>query len=464
ANYVWHCALRNHDEDRALSDAEWEQIARQVITGMGFEECRWEAVRHADNHVHLAVTRVTESGRLVSLRNDYRRMGAIAADLEVAFAMEHVPDRDRGKAGVSRAELDRARQAGHTETARDGLARKLRAAAMVARNEGEFVTRVRQDGLQLKPRRDEAGQVVGYAVADPSSGPLWYGGRTLSPDLSLPRLRHRWAALPQPRPAGDDATSPTGSSSGSAAEAATGTRPTTSSADRDGASDPVAWSGTGQTPARTRLREEAWAQARAVVDDVHTRLRDVPPDDAATWAAACGELAGVLAALSGRLEVPGRPGPLARAATSLALAAQTGAMARYPRDPYPSHLTNMWGVSRAAQDAYLPGHEMSPMNELLMSVQRTAGSIGDIRAARADSRRSAQIIAAYQAVEEWLQNPVGPPPPQTALVFPGYRPAPTAQPTPPPQQQRPAQPPARRRTGLLRWLRRRGHGDEDRSR
>jgi hypothetical protein len=54
------------------------------------------------------------------------------------------------------------------------------------------------------------GQVTGYAAALPtdtagSGGPVWYSGGKLAPDLTLPKLRHRWngqAAGPAAGPAG----------------------------------------------------------------------------------------------------------------------------------------------------------------------------------------------------------------------------------------------------------------------
>ena len=43
------------------------------------------------------------------------------------------------------------------------------------------------------------GEITGYAVALPADstrtgGPVWYSGGKLAPDLTLPKLRHRWAA------------------------------------------------------------------------------------------------------------------------------------------------------------------------------------------------------------------------------------------------------------------------------
>lgn len=441
SSYVWHCSLRNHDGDRTLNDQEWARAAREVITEMGFGDCRWVAVRHADNHIHLAVTRVTEDGQLVSVSNDFRRMKPICARLEVEFGMEITPDRGRGIAGASRAELERAARAGQHETAREGLARKLRAAAAVARNETEFVTRVRQDGLVLKARRDQDGQVAGYAVSDPAADTaLWYAGRTLAPDLSLPRLRQRWAGMPQPRTAPDEQAAPPGTPPPAAPPTVQASPASQPSAPAD--QDP-SWEDTQALAPRQRLREQAWAQARAVVDDVQTRLQAVPADDVVTWAAAAGEAAGVLAVLAGRLEQPGRPGPLSRAATAMARAAQTDHMTRASRGrdlAHPPALANLWGVSRVSADALLTGSGTSSMAGLMVSVERMVDSIVEAHEARARSAYYRQATAAAQALREWASNPIGPPPADTAMVMPGYRPDP-ARPDPArPAAARPAEP------------------------
>lgn len=59
---VWHCALRVAPGDRRLTDVEWADVAREVVhrTGLAPRDddggCRWVAVRHADDHIHLVVT------------------------------------------------------------------------------------------------------------------------------------------------------------------------------------------------------------------------------------------------------------------------------------------------------------------------------------------------------------------------------------------------------------------------
>jgi len=56
AKCVWHCSLRSAPGDRVLSDAEWADVAAEVMDRTASPRgddgaCRWVAVRHADDHV-----------------------------------------------------------------------------------------------------------------------------------------------------------------------------------------------------------------------------------------------------------------------------------------------------------------------------------------------------------------------------------------------------------------------------
>lgn len=64
-------SLRLAPEDRKLTDREWRKVAETYVEKMGFRECPWEAVRHADDHIHLTVSRITWDGRVVDQRQNY---------------------------------------------------------------------------------------------------------------------------------------------------------------------------------------------------------------------------------------------------------------------------------------------------------------------------------------------------------------------------------------------------------
>ncbi len=67
--HVWHCPVRTAPGDRYLTDAEWAEVARRVVAATGIapevdaKACRWIAVRHADDHIHIMATTVRADGR-----------------------------------------------------------------------------------------------------------------------------------------------------------------------------------------------------------------------------------------------------------------------------------------------------------------------------------------------------------------------------------------------------------------
>ena len=82
---VWQCSVRAASDDRVLGAHEWEQVAGHVVARTGFapegddDACRWIAIRHADDHIHLVVTLARQDGRPVTPRNDYYRVGEACA-------------------------------------------------------------------------------------------------------------------------------------------------------------------------------------------------------------------------------------------------------------------------------------------------------------------------------------------------------------------------------------------------
>jgi hypothetical protein len=83
------------------------------------------------------------------------------------------------------------------------LRRAVRAAAVAAQDPEAFRARLRAGGIRVRLRHDTQGRLVGYAVARPGDvdargEPVWYAGRNLARDLTLPQLTQRWASAPAP--------------------------------------------------------------------------------------------------------------------------------------------------------------------------------------------------------------------------------------------------------------------------
>ena len=206
--YVWHCSARLADADRVLSDAVWAGIARELLAGAGVADAgdpggpRWVAIRHADDHIHIAVVLVRQdTARQFWPYRDYPRLREAAQRIEQRLGLTVTAAADGTAARApGRGELEKASRQGR-EPARVELARAIRAAAVTANDPDSFITALCEAGYLAQLRRAPSGDPLGYTVARPddvsASGlPVFYSGSKLAPDLSLPRLLGRWAEIP----------------------------------------------------------------------------------------------------------------------------------------------------------------------------------------------------------------------------------------------------------------------------
>jgi hypothetical protein len=197
--------------DRRLIDHEWDEVAREVLDGTGLAPreddggCRWVAVRHADDHIHLVVTLARQDGQRVSLSNDFYKVGEACRFMEQRLGLRRTASRDRTAAKrPTRGESEKAQRSGRHEPSRVRLVREVRTAASAARTADEFLSGLERAGLLVRTRQNELvpGQVTGYAVALPGDRgrdgrPVWFGGGKLASDLTWPKLWRRWdGALP----------------------------------------------------------------------------------------------------------------------------------------------------------------------------------------------------------------------------------------------------------------------------
>lgn len=205
--YVWHCPVRLAPGDPILTDAQWQHIAERLMRATGIHQagCRWVAVRHADDHIHLMATLVSEhTGREYEPYRDYLRLRAECRRLEREFRLTTTAPADRTAAPApTRAERAKADRRGRTTTAREMLRQRVAHAAATTRDPEQFLAALRHAGLDPSLRLDTHGRPVGYSVALPgdrtSDGQLVrYAGKALAPDLTWPKLADRWHSLPPP--------------------------------------------------------------------------------------------------------------------------------------------------------------------------------------------------------------------------------------------------------------------------
>ncbi|WP_328337049.1 relaxase/mobilization nuclease domain-containing protein [Streptomyces violaceus] len=216
AQHVWHCPVRTAPGDRYLTDAEWAEVARRVVHATGIAEegddkaCRWIAVRHADDHIHIAATLVRQDGRQARHHNDGIRAQAECRKIEKEFGLQILNGGDRTAAQrPTSAERSKAERSGRPETPRETLRESVRHALAGAASEKEFFDRLAEAGLRIEKRIAPSGDAIGYNVALPGDRnrhgePIWFSGSKLAPDLSLPRIRQRLdAGRPDDEPVTD---------------------------------------------------------------------------------------------------------------------------------------------------------------------------------------------------------------------------------------------------------------------
>ncbi|MFF4331192.1 mobilization protein [Streptomyces sp. NPDC001591] len=209
--HVWHVSVRNAPGDRLLSDTEWAEVAAAMVHAAGIAQhgdeqaCRWIAVRHADDHIHILATLARQDGRHPRLRGDILAMHTAARNFEARWGLTPMSPLDRtARRRPVTGEAEKAARRGLAETARESLQRTVRQAAALAHGDSDFLDRLRDAGLRVRERRADDGVLVGYAVAlpgdraDRGTRPVWFAGSTLAYDLSLPRVRERFTPLVTP--------------------------------------------------------------------------------------------------------------------------------------------------------------------------------------------------------------------------------------------------------------------------
>ena len=156
------------------------------------------AVRHADDHIHIAVVLVRQDDfRRIWPRHDYTRLRDGGEGDRTPLRVDRDGTRRRdGGAGAVAGELEKANRQG-TLPARTELRRAVRRAAIAAHDLDSFVLVLSADGYRVKVRHGPSGDPLGYAVARrgdrTATGEfVFYSGSRLAPDLSLPALQRRW--------------------------------------------------------------------------------------------------------------------------------------------------------------------------------------------------------------------------------------------------------------------------------
>ncbi|MFJ3621726.1 mobilization protein [Streptomyces iakyrus] len=216
---VWHCPVRAAPEDPILTDDQWATIARRIVAAAGIapdgdeNACRWVAVRHADDHIHIAATLVRQDGRRPQRDYDQRAVQREARQIEVDYGLRRLKPGDgtAAKRHTSKEHF-KAKRLGQDATSRDVLRLRVRRAVAAAAGEDEFLALLDAMGVNVRLKLGPSGDTLGcnFALVGDTNDvdePVFYAGSTLAPDLSLPQIRQRLATT-SPEPVTARPTSP----------------------------------------------------------------------------------------------------------------------------------------------------------------------------------------------------------------------------------------------------------------
>ncbi|MGW2322394.1 relaxase/mobilization nuclease domain-containing protein [Streptomyces sp. NPDC001680] len=202
-DHVWHCPVRAAPEDRYLCDAEWGDIAQRIVEAAGIAPagddlaCRWIAVRHADDHIHILATTVREDGRRPKLHDSGLRVGDACREIEKDYGLRRLKKGDRtGARRPTQAEIHKAKRLGWEQTSPEWLEERIRAAIPHAKSAEELLAYLEADGILIKAKRGPSGDLLGYAAGRPSDlnnegEQIFHPGNRIAPDLTMPKLQAR---------------------------------------------------------------------------------------------------------------------------------------------------------------------------------------------------------------------------------------------------------------------------------
>ncbi|MFI6723201.1 relaxase/mobilization nuclease domain-containing protein [Streptomyces atratus] len=202
-DHVWHCPVRAAPEDRYLSDTEWGEIAQRIVQAAGIAPagddlaCRWIAVRHADDHIHILATTVREDGRRPRLHDSGIRVGDACREIEKDYGLRRLKKGDRtASRHPTQAEMHKAERLGWEQTSREWLQNRIRAAIPHTTSAEQLLAYLEAGDILVKPRRGPSGDLLGYAVGRPGDlnkdgEQIYHPGGKIAPDLSLPKLKAR---------------------------------------------------------------------------------------------------------------------------------------------------------------------------------------------------------------------------------------------------------------------------------
>jgi hypothetical protein len=137
-----------------LTDAQWRDIGRRYLDGMGLEQNQFIATRHSDTgheHIHLLANRIRFDGSVTPDSHDWRRQEALMREIERDFGLQRVaPSHEAERRAPTQGEIERSVRTGEPST-RAQLQQLIDAAVQGCRSYTEYQERLEAAGVELIP-------------------------------------------------------------------------------------------------------------------------------------------------------------------------------------------------------------------------------------------------------------------------------------------------------------------------
>ncbi|QHE74531.1 MULTISPECIES: relaxase/mobilization nuclease domain-containing protein [unclassified Rhodococcus (in: high G+C Gram-positive bacteria)] len=200
-------SLRISESDRKLTDREWKQVANEYVERMGFDKCPWEATRHADDHIHITVSRVQWDGKLAKTSHDYAKAQAASRQIERTHGLEDASRKyNRERPEVSKGERESAERRS-VRPEREQLRDKLTAAERASDGtRASYEQKLTEQGVHYRANVSKTtGRVSGYSYgleghttaatgeANAAREQVWFKGSQLGGQFSWNKTQTRLA-------------------------------------------------------------------------------------------------------------------------------------------------------------------------------------------------------------------------------------------------------------------------------
>ena len=137
-----------------LTDAQWSEIGKRYLDGMGLEKNQFVITRHTDTehqHIHILANRIRFDGSVTSDSQDYKRQETLMRDIERDYGLQRVaPSHEAERKAPTKGEIEGSLRTGQP-SARQQLQQLADAAAKGCASFTAYQERLEAAGVELVP-------------------------------------------------------------------------------------------------------------------------------------------------------------------------------------------------------------------------------------------------------------------------------------------------------------------------